>query len=209
MILRLNLLRRIGDSGMSSISDITTGEKVFERVPVFVIVVGIVPLIVLAGIHFGKKRDLAAYYEKVAILEERRKNVEGELKPLEQYDTSLQELKNKENKLNFQQSLLSSLETEHRYLPILSRISAVIPENVWLVEINARDKNIEIQGRGEDYLAVTNFVNKLEETGLFEEVKIDPSPSVEQQKGQLVIFKLKAMKKIGENVHPVASEMEP
>ena len=134
-------------------------------------------------------------------------NYSSELKGLE---NKVQDLKNKTTALQPQIEEAKKLQEEkkvlterielmrgvslkrYRTLKIFDAIQSLIPNKAWLMKMDILDEQLAIEGHASEDLAISGFMEALEQSAYFKDVTWVDSHEVKQEKGDVVkFFKIK------------------
>ena len=76
---------------------------------------------------------------------------------------------------------------------LLSTVSRSVPEGLWLMELNQRGGAVQLEGRATSLTAVTDFVERLQNSGIFDKpVEIVTTGMEQVEESSVVRFAVKA-----------------
>ncbi|MDP3260870.1 MAG: PilN domain-containing protein [Thermodesulfovibrionales bacterium] len=141
-------------------------------------------IVVIMGLYFLNIINVKKLGAEMDKLNKQKAELQQQIKPLPAVTVAPSLLVDKE--------ILIAMEKSPRWSPILSTISVVVPQDVWLSSIESREekgaKHMSIKGFSTTQLGVANFIAALELSHHFYDVEI-----VFVQKGDKDIsFELKA-----------------
>lgn len=128
------------------------------------------------------------------------KKIEKNIKDLKEKITGMQpkieeakKLQNEKKKLTEQIELMRGLSLKrYRTLKVFDVIQNLIPTKAWLMKLDISDEQVTIEGHSSDDLAISGFMESLEQSAYFKDVTWVDSHDVKQDKGDVVkFFKIK------------------
>ena len=124
-----------------------------------------------------KKAQFAANEKKIAALKE-------QIKAVEDFE--------KRNKMYKERNDIIEQLGKNKAIPVkvLTEISNVLPAGIWLQAMSVSGRNVSISGYGYTNSEIVNFVDNLKASPLFDDVYLQESKSMEQEKISVYMFRL-------------------
>lgn len=144
--------------------------------------------LVLSGLSLGLifAVSLSFSIESYNIANMQLKNIADEMKEYQKCDKEIKLLVREQEEIQEKVGILKDLVAVREYWPnILFEISRILPDNAYLIELvtvagEDEKKVIELKGRTTDFDAVTNLISRLEQSPLFDSVKVISATAVGQ-----------------------------
>ena len=158
-------------------------ENIRRQVSIFMLSLAFV-LIVLFGFN-------SCLGGKVDALNKRIKDTNADLKKYEKDNNEIAEIKKKLNNLQKKMAVMDTLEA-NRFAPIRlmdTMTQAVVPKRMWFTSLQSKGDNVNISGVAMDNTTVADFMVRLENSGLFNEVDLKTLRRTKTKKGQNSQFK--------------------
>jgi type IV pilus assembly protein PilN len=164
-------------------------ENVRRQISLFVLSV-VLCVALLGGIYFyleyeaGRQRDLIA-------------GTKTELEKYEQINREIEEYKKKLETINKKLEVMRELEA-NRYEPVLlldAMTQVVVEKRMWFTHLDTKPEAVNISGLALDEKTVSEFMVRLEQSGLFAAVNLRIMRQVEMQKTLLRSFEIVCSRK--------------
>lgn len=140
--------------------------QIIQHLGTFIAVVIVAALGVL-GAHTYSSLQLADLKEQTLQLQQQNQDLKQKIGKIENLEHLRMDVERKLKIVDrLQEGRFHSLRTLHE-------ISLLIPENVWLDEINAQGKDLVLSGQAESNKAVAVFMRKLDQSPLFENIRLN------------------------------------
>lgn len=124
-------------------------------------------------------------------LEQACKNYNLEIEYADEENKLLNELKDKQDKLNKKRDLLSKLDKQEINIPLLlDKLAGIAPKEVIFSYLSVKEnKQVDVRYSVNNPLEISNLAKNLEKLNIFEKVEIPNVPIVDRKTD--VVFKLK------------------
>ncbi len=164
-------------------------ENVRRQVSVFVLSL-LLCAVLLGGIYLLLEREVGSKKELIA-------STKAEMEQYEKINREIEELKKKLETINKKIEIMRELEA-NRYEPVLlldAMTQVIVEKRMWFTHLDTKPEAVNISGLAMDEKTVSEFMVRLEKSGLFSAVSLRIMRQVEMQKTALRSFELTCNKK--------------
>lgn len=144
-------------------------------------------IVILGGLALIQKRAL----DRERVLLRAATDEQGTLAPV---ISKLDEVEQRKVQLELKVGLIQSLR-QQQSLPVrvLESLSSCLPDWVWLTEVTYRSRSVDIKGRAISNVQISDFMDALQKTGLFEAINLGNSQQQVIGTDAVVNFSLTAL----------------
>ncbi len=123
-------------------------------------------LIIVAIVHWQ-----VVSYENMRLNEKEALN--NEIKELDKKLGQIDKIKEQKSEIERKLTVINDLNTRRIVTTeLLYKVAEAIPDNVWLLSIQDKDKELSIEGEAQSASDVSNFMERLAKVGLFSKVNL-------------------------------------
>jgi Tfp pilus assembly protein PilN len=145
----------------------------------------------VAWLNFSKDRELRKLNNDIAEAQRQLKELEKERKMVEDIERQQAELKE-------WVSLVQSLnEGRAIYFHVMDELNKLKPEYMWLVLFEENNKRFKLNGKTFSNYMISNFMDQLNGSSYFNEVKLDEIKETEEKEHSVIGFQLSGNITIG------------
>jgi Tfp pilus assembly protein PilN len=145
----------------------------------------------VAWLNFSKDRELRKLNNDIAEAQRQLKELEKERKMVEDIERQQAELKE-------WVSLVQSLnEGRAIYVHVMDELNKLKPEYMWLVLFEEKNKRFNLNGKTFSNYMISNFMDQLNGSSYFNEVKLDEIKETEEKEHSVIGFQLSGNITIG------------
>ena len=138
----------------------------------------------VAWLNFSKDRELRNLNNEIAKAQQQLKELEKERKMVEDIERQQAELKE-------WVALVQNLnEGRALYFHILDELNKLKPEYMWLVLFEESNKHFKLNGKTFSNYMISNFMDKLNGSSYFNDVKLDEIKETEEKEHSVIGFQL-------------------
>jgi len=158
------------------------------RIPKLDMILAILALLVSIGLvawlNFSKEKQLRDLNDDIAKAQQQLKELEKERKMVEDIERQQAELKE-------WVALVQNLnEGRALYFHILDELNKLKPEYMWLVLFEESNKRFKLNGKTFSNYMISNFMDKLNGSSYFSDVKLDEIKETEEREHSVIGFQL-------------------
>jgi type IV pilus assembly protein PilN len=128
---------------------------------------------------------------KIGNLNTKIKETQTELEKYAKINKEIEEIKKKLDNLKKKMAVMDTLEA-NRFAPIRlmdTMTQVVVPKRMWFTNMQSKDQKVSITGVALDNTTVADFMIRLENSGLFNEVDLKTLKQPKGKKGEASRFK--------------------
>ena len=128
---------------------------------------------------------------KIDDLNTKIKETKSELAKYEKINKEIAQIKKKLSNLKKKMAVMNTLEA-NRFVPVRlmdTMTKVIIPKRMWFTNLQSKGNTVNISGVALDNTTVADFMVRLENSGLFNEVDLKTLKRSKSKKGQLAKFK--------------------
>lgn len=134
---------------------------------------------------------------KIDSLNARIKQANSELKKYEAINKEIETIKKKLSNLNQKMAVMDTLEANRfeptRLMDAMTQV--IVPKRMWFTRLESKDKTVKIRGIALDNKTVADFMVRLEQSGLFNDVDLNTLKAQTVQNANLKSFQISCVKK--------------
>jgi type IV pilus assembly protein PilN len=164
-------------------------ENVRRQMSIFVLSL-VLCAILLGGVYFFLEREVGGKKELIA-------STKAEMEKYEKINREIEELKKKLETINKKMEIMRELEA-NRYEPVVlldAMTQVIVEKRMWFTHLDTKPEAVNINGLAMDEKTVSEFMVRLEKSGLFSSVNLRIMRQVEMQKNMLRSFEITCNKK--------------
>ena len=128
---------------------------------------------------------------KIDDLNKKIKDTKSDLAKYEKINKEIAQIKKKLSNLKKKMAVMDTLEA-NRFAPVRlmdTMTKVIIPKRMWFTNLQSKGKKVNISGVALDNTTVADFMVRLENSGLFNEVDLKTLRRSKRKKGRLSQFK--------------------
>lgn len=138
----------------------------------------------VAWLNFSKDRELKKLNKDIAEAQQQLKELEKERKMVEDIERQQKELKE-------WVSLVQNLnEGRALYFHVMDELNKLKPEYMWLVVFEENNHNFKLNGKTFSNYMISNFMDRLNGSSYFNNVKLDEIKETEEKEHSVIGFQL-------------------
>jgi type IV pilus assembly protein PilN len=166
-MIRVNLLKADAKEGEKrAVVPEAEGKEVKKKKGPNTNLIILAAIVILGGLALIQKRAL----DRERVLLRAATDEQGALAPV---IAKLDEVEQRKIQLELKVGLIQSLR-QQQSLPIrvLESLSSCLPDWVWLTEVTYRNRSVDIKGRAISNVQISDFMDALQKTGLYEAINL-------------------------------------
>ena len=138
----------------------------------------------VAWLNFSKDRELRNLNDEIAKAQQQLKELEKERKMVEDIERQQAELKE-------WVSLVQNLnEGRALYFHVMDELNKLKPEYMWLIIFEESNRRFKLNGKTFSNYMISNFMDKLNNSSYFTDVKLDEIKETEEKEHSVIGFQL-------------------
>lgn len=150
------------------------------------VVVAVVALIAILVVCF---LDLQGQKKTLAAMEARATKIQAEITRLETVIAEVEKFKKDKAELQSKIDAIQKLQTQRSGpVKMMDELSSIIPNRLWLTSFNEASKNVKMEGAAVDGVTIANFLEKLNQSKYFQDVKLVKVTQGMQGNSKVLVF---------------------